>query len=170
MNTAYWDAAATTKTFTHLLHLPWLDGVDTSPGMIAQARRPCPGARFAAADVPLPGASFDLVLLFAVLTCVPDDDAQHLLIAGLRRVLKPGGLLYVSDLLLQDDVQSDARYERHGVFETSDGLLCRHHSPEQLAALLSAFDAVRSRTLPVPTMNGHPAKAIQLLVRTPKAT
>jgi hypothetical protein len=26
--TAYWDAAATTKTFTHPLHLPWLDDVD----------------------------------------------------------------------------------------------------------------------------------------------
>ncbi|WP_256727155.1 class I SAM-dependent methyltransferase [Streptomyces acidiscabies] len=90
-----------------------MDGVDTSPGMIAQARRLCPEARFAATHVPLPGASFDLVLLFAVLTCVPDDDAQH---------------------------------------------------------LLSAFDAIHSRTLPVPTMNGHPAKAIQLLVRAPAAT
>lgn len=68
--TAYWDAAACTKRFTHPLHAPWLDGistsativdygcgygrtmeileqqgfhnlsgVDTSPGMIAQARR-----------------------------------------------------------------------------------------------------------------------------------
>ncbi|MDO0934212.1 hypothetical protein QQY66_21885 [Streptomyces sp. DG2A-72] len=26
--TAYWDAAAATKTFTHPLHVPWLDGVD----------------------------------------------------------------------------------------------------------------------------------------------
>ncbi|MDX6350223.1 MAG: hypothetical protein QOF84_5013, partial [Streptomyces sp.] len=24
----YWDAVATSKTFTHPLHLPWLDGVD----------------------------------------------------------------------------------------------------------------------------------------------
>jgi SAM-dependent methyltransferase len=37
-------------------------------------------------------ACFDVVLLFAVLTCVPGDEAQHRLIAELHRVLRPGGL------------------------------------------------------------------------------
>ncbi|MGV9242169.1 class I SAM-dependent methyltransferase [Streptomyces sp. NPDC003710] len=65
---------------------------------------------------------------------------QHRLIAEPNRLLKPGGLLYVSDLLLQDDEHNRTRYNRHadhygsyGVFETGDGAVCRHHSREWLS-------------------------------------
>lgn len=208
----YWDAVAATKTFTHPLQLPWLDGisrhaaildygcgygrtmeeleqhgfdnltgVDASPAMITQARHLHPTMRFAALDappsLPYPDASFDAVLLFAVLTCVPTDEAQHRLIAELNRVHKPGGILYVSDLLLQDDERNRGRYDRHasrygryGVFETGDGAVCRHHSREWLATLLARFETVDTRTIPVATMNGHEAAGIQILARKPTAT
>ncbi len=144
----YWDAAAAAKTFTHPLHLPWLDGisrhtaildyrcgygrsmkelqqhgfgnltgVDASPEMINRARRLHPTMRFAALNappaLPHPAAGFDAALLFAVLTCIPGDEAQHRLIAELNRTLKPGGILYISDLLLQDDERNRSRYDRH---------------------------------------------------------
>lgn len=208
----YWDAAAATKTFTHPLHLPWLDGigrhaaildygcgygrtmadlrrsgfdnltgVDTSPGMIARARRLHPTMRCAVLDappaLPCPDAGFTAVLLFAVLTCVPGDDAQHRLIGELYRVLRPGGVLYVSDLLLQHDERNRSRYEScagryagYGVFETGDGAVCRHHSRERLSTLLSRFETVGTRTIPVPTMNGHTSTGIQILARKPAAT
>ncbi|MGW7205571.1 class I SAM-dependent methyltransferase [Streptomyces sp. NPDC054837] len=203
----YWDAAAATKTFTHPLHLPWLDvlgrqaaildygcgygramaelerhgfdnltGVDTSPGMLDRARDLHPGMRFALLDtpplMPCPDAAFDAVLLFAVLTCIPVDEAQDRLIAELHRVLAPGGLLFISDLLLQDDERNRDRYSRHaaqygsyGVFETSDGAVCRHHSRERLGALLAGFETVDTRVIPVRTMNGHTSKGIQMLAR-----
>ncbi|MFD8813498.1 class I SAM-dependent methyltransferase [Streptomyces sp. NPDC059627] len=208
----YWDAAAAARTFTHPLHLPWLDGigrhaaildygcgygrtladlersgfdnltgVDTSPGMIERARRLHPAMRCAVLDasaaVPCPDAGFAAVLLFAVLTCVPGDDAQRRLIGELDRVLRPGGILYVSDLLLQDDERNRSRYDhwagRHGgygVFETGDGAVCRHHSREWLATLLGGFETVGTRTVPVATMNGHEATGIQILARKSAAT
>ena len=49
------------------------------------------------ATLPFADGQFDAVVLFAVLTCIADDAAQRDLIAELRRVLQPGGLLLVSD-------------------------------------------------------------------------
>nr|WP_079083175.1 class I SAM-dependent methyltransferase [Streptomyces antibioticus] len=206
----YWDAAAATKTFTHPLHTPWLDGlsrhasildygcgygrtmqeleghgfsdltgVDASPAMTRRARDLHPTLRFATLDAPpaapFPDAGFDAVLLFAVLTCIPGDEAQHRLITELNRVLKPGGILYISDLLLQDDERNRIRYDRHaeqnggsyGVFETGDGAVCRHHPREWFSALLAGFRAIDTRTITVSTMNGHESTGIQILVRKP---
>lgn len=160
-----------------------LTGVDTSPAMLDRARRLHPTLRLATLDTPplspCPDAGFDAVLLFAVLTCVPDDEAQHRLITELNRVLKPGGILYLSDLLLQDDERNRGRYDRHandhgshgsyGIFATGDGAICRHHPRERLATLLTGFETVATRTITVPTMNGHEAAGIQLLARKPVA-
>ncbi|MER7179735.1 class I SAM-dependent methyltransferase [Streptomyces hyaluromycini] len=207
--TVYWDAVATTKTFTHPLHMPWLDGVDrhaalldygcgygrtmhaleqqgftdlsgvdTSPGMISRARTLHPTMRFAVLDAPpvpaLPDAGIDVVLLFAVLTCVPGDDAQRRLVGELSRVLRPGGMLYLSDLLLQDDARNRDRYarfaERHGtygVFETGDGAVCRHHPSDWFASLLADFEIAGTRRITVATMNGHESQGIQILARKP---
>ncbi|MDN3027064.1 class I SAM-dependent methyltransferase [Streptomyces sp. S.PB5] len=155
-----------------------LTGVDASPGMISRARHLHPTMRFAALDVPpasaCPDAGFDAALLFAVLTCVPGDEAQHRLIAELNRILKPGGILYISDLLLQDDERNRNRYGRHadhygsyGVFETGDGAVCRHHPREWFSTLLAGFQTIDTRTITVPTMNGHESTGIQILARKP---
>jgi len=120
--------------------------------------------------LPYPDASMDAVLLLAVLTCVPDDDDQRALIAELIRVLRPGGLLYVSDVLLQTDERNLARYQRYeavygtyGVFETGDGAVCRHHRLEHLRGLLGGFAVPESRTVTVDTMNGNTVVAVQFL-------
>ncbi|MFJ3670469.1 class I SAM-dependent methyltransferase [Streptomyces sp. NPDC090106] len=158
-----------------------LTGVDTSPAMIARARALHPSLRLATLDtppaLPYPDAHFDAVLLFAVLTCVPGDAAQRRLIAELNRVLAPGGTLYVSDLLLQNDPRNRGRYDRHadrhgsrdsyGVFETGDGALCRHHPREWFTDLLAGFRTLDTRTITVSTMNGHESTGIQLLARKP---
>ncbi|WP_326573317.1 class I SAM-dependent methyltransferase [Actinacidiphila glaucinigra] len=94
-----------------------VSGVDLSPALIERGRQMTPDLRFAVLESPptvaCAAASFDVVVLFAVLTCVPDDDAQRALVAELSRVLVPGGLLYVSDLLLQDDTRNQHRYSVH---------------------------------------------------------
>ncbi|WP_129664814.1 class I SAM-dependent methyltransferase [Phytoactinopolyspora endophytica] len=207
--TAYWDAAATTKRFTHPLHTSWVDGVersaaildygcgygrtmaaleqlgfdnlsgvDTSPGMIARARSLHPAMRFDVLETPptltCADASIDQVVLFAVLTCIPGDEAQRLLIGELNRVLKPGAMLYLSDLLVQDDQRHRDRYARfadrygtYGVFETDDGAVCRHHAREWFTALLADFEIIDTRDTSVTTMNGNETAGLQILARKP---
>ncbi|MER5642421.1 class I SAM-dependent methyltransferase [Kitasatospora sp. NPDC002227] len=154
-----------------------LAGVDLAPALVARGRALRPDLAFDVLTdppaVPRPDGSYDLVLLFAVLTCVPSAAAQRELIAETARLLAPGGLLYVSDLLLQEDERNRARYAAYadahgtpyGVFETSDGAVCRHHSIDELRSLLGGFELVRERRVEVATMNGHGAQGVQLLVR-----
>ncbi|WP_440069763.1 class I SAM-dependent methyltransferase [Streptosporangium sp. OZ121] len=154
-----------------------VSGVDPSSALIARGRRSHPDLRLAVLEsppsLPCPPTSFDVVLLFAVLTCVPDDGAQRALIAELARVLAPGGLLYISDMVLQDDERTRDRYAAYaqrfrtpyGVFATDDGAVVRHHDTAELHALLPEFDLVEERQTSVVTMNGHPAQAVQLLAR-----
>lgn len=155
-----------------------LTGFDIAPAMIAEARAQHPAMRFAVLDAPprtpLPDASIDMAFLFAVLTCIPGDEAQQRLVDELDRVLKPGGLLYLSDLLLGDDPRSRQRYDRYagtygtyGVFKTDDGAICRHHPADRFPALLAGFDIRDTRRIVVTTMNGNRAPGIQILAAKP---
>jgi SAM-dependent methyltransferase len=150
-------------------------GIDISGRMIERGRRLHPGADlrvFEGPGIPFPPGAFDMVLLFAVLTCVPTDGGQRALVSGIERVLRPGGFLYVSDYLLQEDERNrerygrfEARYGTRGVFELPEGAVVRHHSPEWVRELFSRFAGVRFRTLDAATMNGNPAKIFQYLGR-----
>ncbi|WP_338703244.1 class I SAM-dependent methyltransferase [Streptomyces sp. Q6] len=168
------------RTLRELTHhgFDHLSGVDTSSAMIERARRAGLGARLTVLETPpaspFPDAAFDAAVLFAVLTCVPDEGAQHRLIAELHRVLKPGGVLYVSDFLLQDDERNRDRYDRsasrqdqYGVFETEEGAVFRHHPRSWFPSLLREFETVDTRDITVSTMSGHASQGIQILARKP---
>jgi SAM-dependent methyltransferase len=77
-------------------------GVDPAPAMITAARRRFPAIAFELQTDPprldLPDAAVDATLLFTVLTCVPTDEGQRAIVAEITRVLRPGGLLYISDM------------------------------------------------------------------------
>ncbi|MFF4118498.1 class I SAM-dependent methyltransferase [Streptomyces sp. NPDC001714] len=156
-----------------------VSGADPSPTLIARARRLRPDLRFTVLtsppELPCDPETFDVVLLFAVLTCVPDDDTRQALVTELNRLLTPGGLLYISDMILQDDERNRHRYATHadrfntpyGVFATDDGAVCRHHDISELHTLLllSDFDLVDEHPIKVTTMNGHQSQAVQILAR-----
>jgi len=152
-------------------------GVDFSARMIERARREAPNLTFALAeDFPFSEAAgtFDAVLLMAVLTCVAGDQDQRDLIARLHDLLRPGGLLYLSDMPLQTDERNLTRYAEgarrfgdYGVFQTEDGAIMRHHDDRRLADLLSAFEDVADRSISIRTLNGHAATAVQILARRP---
>ena len=147
-------------------------GVDTSAEMIRLARERNPGVAFTlldAARLPCADASIDAVLLFAVLTCVPAPDAQRALIAELRRVLRPEGLLVLSDYPLQTDARNLGRYGQfaheptgYGTFRLPDGALLRHHRREWFGELLSQFRIEAETEFEARTMNGNPARILQL--------
>jgi SAM-dependent methyltransferase len=152
-------------------------GVDFSEAMLTRCRLQLARQSLIRNDgrlLPFADGAFDMVLLFAVLTCVPEDDNQRALFSEIGRVLRAGGLLYVSDLLLNEDERNRARYESfheaygtYGVFQLPEGVVVRHHSREWIAELTSSFEQLEYEAFTVKTMNGNDSSAFQALVRKP---
>jgi SAM-dependent methyltransferase len=165
------------RTLDELARLGYVNavGVDFAPAMIARGQQQFPSLDLRAIDrlpLPDPDGAFDAVFLMAVLTCIPADTDQDALLAELRRVLRPGGVLTISDMPLQTDARNLRRYASaastfgtHGVFQTEDGAIVRHHAPARIAAWLDGFDRVAERHIPLSTMNANPAIGLQILAR-----
>ena len=142
-----------------------LVGFDFSPEMTERGKRQFPGLDLRVKEndaVDLPDSCADAPVLIAVLTCIVRDEEQKRLVAEIRRILKPGGILYVNDFLLNTDERNLERYERYrdvfgvyGAFELPEGAVCRHHSEEWIRELLGAFRMKESERLVFTTMNGH---------------
>jgi len=142
-----------------------LIGFDFSPEMIRRGRRQFPELDLRVKEdetIPLPDKSTDAVILFAVLTCIVKDEEQAELVSEIRRILKPGGILYVNDFLLNRDERNLARYAKfeeklgvYGAFELPEGAVVRHHSEEWIKTLLSPFRQKEYQPLTFTTMNGN---------------
>jgi SAM-dependent methyltransferase len=152
-------------------------GLDFSGEMLARCRAALPQAQLVRNDgqtLPLAGNAVDAVLLFAVLTCIPESETQRAQVAEVSRVLRPGGLLYVSDLLVNSDQRNRERYERYaetyncyGVFELPEGVVVRHQQKEWIDELTSSFTRLEYEEFTVTTMNGNTSLAFQYLGRKP---
>jgi SAM-dependent methyltransferase len=77
-----------------------LVGFEREPDLVATARRLQPGIDFRPLDtltaLPADAASFDLGLVFTVLQHVPEPEVRAV-IAEIRRILKPGGILLLCE-------------------------------------------------------------------------
>lgn len=154
-----------------------LVGVDFSQSMLARACAAVPRSGLVRNDghsLPFKEDSFDAVLLFAVLTCIADGNNQRSLLAEIERVLRPGGLLYLSDVLVNNDQRNRERYERdaekykcYGVFELPEGVLVRHHRKEWIREITDSFQQLEYEPFNVTTMNGNASAAFQYLGRKP---
>lgn len=150
-------------------------GVDFSFRMLACCRSQLPDVRLAQnyeQTIPLQTHSVDLALLFAVLTCIPRNEDQRDLLREIKRVLRPGGVLYISDLLLNRDPRNLERYKRYaeeygtyGTFELPDGGVVRHHRKEWIGELTASFGQLEFETFEVTTMNRNKSAAFQYLGR-----
>ncbi len=150
-------------------------GYDTSAALIARGR--AAGNRdlhhiATPAALPVADGSIDAILLFAVLTCIPSNAGQRTLIALLRRKLRPGGLLYISDYSLQAArieagiyTRLDGDPENDGVFTLPEGVTLRHHSRAWITTLLQDFEIVHEGMVEVVTMNGNRSEAFQIVAR-----
>ncbi len=148
-------------------------GMDFSATMLSRCRREVPRSRLVlnvGCGLPLQPNSVDVVLLFAVLTCIPDSNEQRLLLTAVEQVLRPGGLIYLSDLLLNDDARNRERYQRfaeaykcYGVFELPEGVAVRHHQKEWVEELTRSFRPLEYERFRVTTMNGNASAAFQYL-------
>jgi len=150
-------------------------GLDFSFRMLTCCRSQLPHVRLVqnyGQTIPLQQHSVDLVLLFAVLTCIPREEDQRALLGEIRRVLRPGGFLYISDLLLNRDLRNLERYDRYaekygtyGVFELPDGAVMRHHQKEWIEELTGSFSRLEFEPFEVTTMNNNKSAAFQYLGR-----
>ena len=148
-------------------------GVDSSHKMIEIAKNTYPSLDFRIIEnsaYPFDDQIFDIVLLFTVLTSVPADEDQLAIISESYRVLRQGGVLYVSDLPLQKDKRTLDRYEKFasqydtfGIFELPDGGVMRHHKMTWIKSLFKQFKELSLKEIDIITMNGNKAKGFQYL-------
>ncbi len=106
--------------------------------------------------------SVDIVLLFAVLTCIITNQEQRDLIKEIHRILKPNGHIYVNDFLINNDgrnikryKKNEEKYQEYGVFEIDGGAILRHHKKEYVFDLLKDFESVEYVENTFKTMNGN---------------
>lgn len=142
-----------------------LMGMDFSEGMIARGNAQFPYLDLRvmkAGKIDLPDHSVDAVILFAVLTCIIENGEQTKLIQEIQRVLKPEGILYVNDFLLNTDQRNLDRYAKYqekygiyGVFELPEGAVLRHQEEAWVQKLLSDFTTLKFEHLTFTTMNGN---------------
>ncbi len=155
------------RTLSELYHNEYrnLIGIDFSSGMIERGKQQFPYLDLRVKEdmgIALPDASVDAVILFAVLTCIRTNEEQEQLLSEIQRVLKPQGILYVNDFLLNTDERNLSRYEKfretygiYGVFELPEGAVLRHHDEKWIKQLLNDFSEREYERLTFTTMNGH---------------
>jgi SAM-dependent methyltransferase len=149
-------------------------GVDFSREMVARGRRERTDLDLRHIEHPTidePNASFDAAILLAVLTCIVRDDEQAAVLTEIRRLLRPDGILFISDMPLQDDARNRARYAEgvvhgpHGTFDTGDGGIVRHHAEYHMEGWLAGFQPISRKRIALTTMHGNPATGIQFVAR-----
>ncbi|OEU68001.1 MAG: hypothetical protein BA863_12720 [Desulfovibrio sp. S3730MH75] len=114
--------------------------------------------------IPFEDSSIDAALLVAVLTCIPEDKDLNSVMSEIYRVLKPGGVIYINDFLLNTDERNIERYDHfqkkygvYGIFELEGGGILRHFSDEYTKEMLSMFTELEFKKVVYTTMNGNRA-------------
>ena len=150
-----------------------LTGVDTAENMIKRGKREYPYLNLIAnpdGKIPFPDNSFDAVVLFGILTCIPDDELQQDFLKEVERVLKPQGIIYVNDFLLNRGFKNWLEYKKseketgvYGAFKTHDGVTVRQHKESYISKLLSNFKKLEYKKSVIPTMNGGKSNSFEFI-------
>ena len=152
-----------------------LSGVDISERMIEIAKKKLPDMDLrinTGINIPYNDSYFDGVIAAAVLTCIISSNDQRELVAEIKRVLRPGGVVYINDFLINNDERNIKRYEKYkkqygvyGVFEIEQGTALRHHTLEWINDLTSAFGRLLFEKKTFTTMYGHVSKGFCFIGR-----
>lgn len=150
-----------------------LTGVDTAENMIKRGKREFPYLNLIAnpdGKIPFDDNSFDSVVLFGILTCIPEDELQQEFLKEVKRVLKPQGIIYINDFLLNKGFKNWREYKKaeketgiYGVFKTYDGVTVRQHRENYILELLSDFQKLEYKKSVIPTMNGGKSNSFEFI-------
>jgi len=152
-------------------------GYDFSREMIKRGQNEYPYLNLKVLEnntLPCDNGSVDMIILFALLTCIVDNSAQISLMQEAIRVLKPGGIIYINDFLLNTDQRNINRYQsfadkykNYGVFELPEGAVLRHHSEKWIQQLTQEFQKEAMEKITFRTMNGHQSNGFVFVGRKP---
>lgn len=99
---------------SHWLSLGWpaedLAGVDLVEDRIAKARERCPGVDLrvtSGSDLPFASNSFDVATAGTVFSSILDASVRQRLFAEMRRVVRPGGSIFVYDFVIRNPRNRD---------------------------------------------------------------
>ena len=142
-----------------------LTGIDYSQGMINRGLKLYPHLNLIKTNgdkIPFPNNTFNAVILIAVLTSNTKQEEQDNIISEIRRVLKPNGILYLADFLINQDKRNLERYQKYenkydtyGIFELPEGAVLRHHTIKHIKELTKDFQPITFQKTIYDTMNGH---------------
>ncbi|MBQ3408181.1 MAG: class I SAM-dependent methyltransferase [Clostridia bacterium] len=158
------------RTLNELYELGYknLIGMDYSGEMIKRGEHLYPYINFIKSDatqINMDDNSVDSVILLGVLTCTVSSNDQRNLILEINRILRPNGIVYINDFLVNDDERNVDRYNSfkdkygvYGAFELPGGGVFRHQTQEWIDELLSIYEKKQYEVLTYITMNGHTSK------------
>lgn len=135
-------------------------GIDPSFAMIDRGRRMFPELSLLHSrgqDLPLDSHSFDAVIACAVFTSIPSSEERQAAAREIARVLKPGGLLHLSEFCASEERR----------FMSALGVLMRYSTPKVLQRLFEDFESVHNEVVCANTMGGRPEPSYRAFVRKP---
>ncbi|MHB9937814.1 SAM-dependent methyltransferase [Clostridium sporogenes] len=152
-----------------------LIGIDFSEKMIERGKNQYPHLDLRVKNkkiIEFKDNSCDAIILFAVLTCIINDKEQLELLKEIERVLKPSGIVYINDFLLNSDERNLKRYnifkdkyKKYGVFELPQGAIVRHHDINWIKQITSSFKNILLEEVTYKTMNGNKSNGFYYLGR-----
>lgn len=151
-----------------------LIGIDFSENMIERGNKQYPYLDLRVKQgktIDMEDGCCDSVILFAVLTCIIDDAEQIALLKEIERVLKPNGIIYINDFLLNTDERNLKRYElfkdkyQYGSFELPEGTVVRHHNIKWVEQCVAPFEKLILNQVVYTTMNGNKSNGYYFIGR-----
>ena len=140
-------------------------GIDFSEKMIEKGKNLYPHLTFEIMEegkTKYSENTFDAVILLAVLTCIIANEEQMELLNEIRKILKPNGIIYINDFLLNTDDSNikrykeyETKYRNYGVFELPEGAIVRHHDKKWVKKSLEIFNTLEYKEIEYTTMNGN---------------
>lgn len=123
-----------------------------------------------AGTIPCDNESIDAVVMSTVLCCITNKKELENLIDEIRRILKPKGVLYITDFLICDHPRYQEKYASGlklfgiwGTYVTNENLTVRHYTSEVILNLLSLFDIQWFEQFDFKTMNQNPARTFHCI-------